>query len=891
MTEHVVFFPAPQAGPDSPGPARVGGKGASLIRMVAAGLPVPPGAILCTDFFATWFDEITATPEWTALVAASPDAWRSHCAAVRRHAGRLQLDTDQKAALAELARGMAGTTAFAVRSSSPEEDLSGASFAGGYVTRLGVSREGLEDAVRDCFVSALDVRVLVYKHAHGFDPFSPRIAVVVQAQVDAETAGVGFSLDPLSNDYDTAVFDAAWGLGESVVSGAVSPDHFVVDKVTGKVVERTLGAKQRSVHLAADGAGSGLIHREDHRAGELTLDDAKLRELVETISRIETLFACPIDIEWAYAGGDLFVLQARPITTWVPIPETMQTAPGARRRLYMDIALGGGLTINAPISPIGQSWMEQFAKLLLRTFVGRIPVKIGEGDALWVLEGGRMYQDLSNVLRLVGPRTLSRQQESRDALMAATLANIDRDRYRAERRPSWMSLRMALRYPVMVWRTRGLVVNLFRALFSPGRSRQRLDREIAAFRADMRSIPADLSVAQLLARYGERVIRYVLEVTMPPLIAAMSGQSLIRRLASKRDAALVDDLDRGFVGNVVVDMGVDLHRMARLLAPGDADDPTTLAERVRARTASPPFLEAWDAFFGTYGWRGPSEVDLGAPRYADSPALALDQVAAMARAMGPDAFDPARARENSIAGRRRAFEELCAKVGPLRRALFRRFHRWIELFGGERDTPKHQYLMFFAAVRRRVLGEGRALAEAGRLDDPEDVFDLTLQDLDDAADPTVDLRARKQTNTRFIDLLRRHVTSFPAVIDSRGRIVRPAPHEERTGELTGNPVSPGVARGPVKVLHGPTDKSVEPGDVLVAHTTDPGWTPLFVNAAAIVLEVGGALQHGAVVAREYGKPCVAGISDLLNRFEDGQFVEVDGTQGVVRVLETPDRET
>ena len=97
-------------------------------------------------------------------------------------------------------------------------------------------------------------------------------------------------------------------------------------------------------------------------------------------------------------------------------------------------------------------------------------------------------------------------------------------------------------------------------------------------------------------------------------------------------------------------------------------------------------------------------------------------------------------------------------------------------------------------------------------------------------------------------------------------------------------ISPGVASGPIKVLENPYDKEVEPGDVLVAYTTDPGWTPLFINASAIILQVGGMMQHGGVVAREYGKPCVAGIQHVLTRFEDGQWVEVDGFTWVVRVL-------
>ena len=219
--------------------AEVGGKGYSLIRMVEAGLPVPPGAVLTTEFFAPWFDELQASATWTALADATPDKWATLCNELRALCPALPLTATQRQALEDLRKNLAALgddVLFAVRSSSPEEDLVSASFAGGYETRLGVRPADLDDAVRHCFASSLDERVFVYKKKHGFDVLSPRIAVVVQQQIDSEVAGVGFSLNPLTNDYDEAVIEANWGLGESVVAGLASPDHFIVDKVSRQVV-------------------------------------------------------------------------------------------------------------------------------------------------------------------------------------------------------------------------------------------------------------------------------------------------------------------------------------------------------------------------------------------------------------------------------------------------------------------------------------------------------------------------------------------------------------------------------------------------------------------------------------------------------------------------------
>ena len=271
----------------------VGGKGYSLIRMVEAGLPVPPGTVLTTEFFEPWFDEIKASATWSALVEATPDKWATLCSELKGLCLALPLTGTQRQALEVLNRNLVAlgdNVQFAVRSSSPEEDLASASFAGGYETRLGVHPAELEDAVRYCFASSLDERVLVYKKEHGFDVLSPRIAVVVQQQIDSEVAGVGFSLNPLTNDYDEAVIDANWGLGESVVAGIASPDHYIVDKFSRQIIEKKMGTKQVSIWLGPDG---GTIERKGHRSAEFTLSDSQLDELTEVFCHVVARASIP----------------------------------------------------------------------------------------------------------------------------------------------------------------------------------------------------------------------------------------------------------------------------------------------------------------------------------------------------------------------------------------------------------------------------------------------------------------------------------------------------------------------------------------------------------------------------------------------------------------------
>lgn len=282
---------------------QVGGKAASLIEMTRAGLPVPAGVVLTTDFFTPWLQELWATAEWDAFAAsvtgdADDEELRQHAANLKNVCEHLPFSEQQRRQLDDVQPELAdpvppGPGVLAVRSSAPREDLAGASFAGVYESVLAVAPEDLAAAVRTVFASSLDFRVVSYKQQRGFDPLDVRIAVIVQRQVDSASAGVAFSLDPVANDYDHVVIQANRGVGETVVSGAVTPDQYTVDTATGRIVEVTVGAKetalysQRAGGLAEERAESdGPDARRQALTGEQTRWIARMvRQVEQVISR------------------------------------------------------------------------------------------------------------------------------------------------------------------------------------------------------------------------------------------------------------------------------------------------------------------------------------------------------------------------------------------------------------------------------------------------------------------------------------------------------------------------------------------------------------------------------------------------------------------------------
>jgi pyruvate,water dikinase len=225
-----------------------------------------------------------------------------------------------------------------------------------------------------------------------------------------------------------------------------------------------------------------------------------------------------------------------------------------------------------------------------------------------------------------------------------------------------------------------------------------------------------------------------------------------------------------------------------------------------------------------------------------------------------------------------------AKKSFIKRWLFKKSYNALVTLGGFREIHKYYLIRIQDLIRKTVLQVGERFVNEGRFDSARQMFDLYLKEIDSAIiDKNIDLRAIAYKNTEYMRLYK-NLIEMPRVFDSKGRILRLVRKGESANEITAEPISPGVVRGKVKILRHPKEKPHYPGEILVAQATDPGWTPLFVNASGIILGVGGVLQHGSLVAREYGKPCVAGIDDLFLKFRDGMEVELDGSSGIIRLI-------
>jgi rifampicin phosphotransferase len=863
---------------------QAGGKALSLIAMTRAGFPVPPGFVLTVSFFESWQAEIQSHPAWQAVRADPTDTQAIR--ELKAAGDHLPFSEQQKAELDEAVHALMSVidrpgqvNLFAVRSSSPEEDLDNASFAGGYETSLGVTVQGLEDAIRRCFSSSFDERVFVYKREHGFATDQQLIAVIVQQQIAAESAGVAFSLNPLNNCYDEVLINASHGLGEAVVSGSVEPDQFVVDRLAQKIIESKIGESGTIARLDTHG---GVTHSPRSTEPGASLSPEQVLRVARLSSEVEAAYGKPIDIEWAIANDQLYLLQARPITAYLPLPPEMITPPGAPKRLYANSTLiEQGLT--EPLSVLG----TDFLNYVLVNVGGPVGSDgIGPGGITFTASGG-YYMNISYALKLGMNRAALAPGSFGDPRVMAILNSIDMQEYTAGELPQKLK---GLRSRMLI-NMLPMAKSVLGAVLKPGR----------ILRNYQAALPAAVDRLNSFSGEGRALKSQAIELTgllqffygdygIPMILAGQIAQQRIKSLFKQETGPVQDhliNLGISLPGNKTTEMGQLMYSLAsapEVRAYETAQDFLAVLETKRL---SPEFTRAWEHFMAEFGMRCPGEIDPATPRPKEQPGLFFEQLKNMSRSTqeqsrSVDFFAEARAKREAAY---QALYGTALKSSKKKARNLEKYYKTWEMFGGYRETPKHYVIQVVDIFRHLVLRIAQGFVESCRLDHPEQIFDLTIDDIDRAqADPTVDLRALAQERSLLINRMRKsHLVA--RIIDSRGKIFYPPHQATGDGSLKGVPISPGTVQGRVKVFQYAIEKQLLPGEILVARATDPGWTPLFINAGGIILEIGGALQHGAVAAREYGIPCVSGLDGATTLLKDGQWVEVDGSNGTVRIIE------
>lgn len=861
--------------------ALAGGKGANLGELSRAGLPVPPGFVLTTAAYDAFVASNGIGGGIVKLASlprdGEPDAYESAAEKIRAlfAGGEVPEGVAQeiRASYRKLDEG--GEAAVAVRSSATAEDLAGASFAGQQETFLNVRGEGaLVEAVERCWASLWTARAMAYRARQGIAPETVSLAVVVQEMVEAEAAGVMFTANPANGRRNEAAIGAAWGLGESVVSGQVTTDDLVVEKGTGRVLSRKTADKE--VMTVYTESGTEERPAPEGRRRQPVLDDEMAAELARYGARIEDHYGSPQDIEWALADGEVFVVQSRPITALpepTADPPTDWSVPNTRGAYVRGSIVE---QMPDPLSPLFADLSEVSVPL---TFNKLIEELLGsgifrEGDAAFPTVNGYAYLYISYgaFRRLMVRFPLAYR------VVFGLGERVGERRWRKYSRPRYARI-------VEGWEVRSHDDLPATGLLAGGR--ELLDAGTEYYTSVQTIIPIAYISEALFTGFYDRLVRREGD---PPAQTFLLGFDSTPIRAEKS----------------LYDLATWTHEHPEL-AEALKDTPSERALDL-LRTEEPPASvnrETWSdwrsrfqAHLDRYG-HTVYNLDFVTPVPADDPASLFDTLKFYLRGEGQSPHE----RQRGISARREeATRMVLERLGAPRRKLFSRLLKWAQSIAPVREDALADVGLAWPLTRRMLLELGHRLKDAGAIEKPADVFWLRRDEVGDMAESLDAGEARLGSLSDAVEerkmLWRGQRRVAPPQLlpkgtwlDSRAfEAFMPAASEEQTGDtIRGVGASAGQVTAPARVLYGPEDfGQMRPGEVLVTRITTPAWTSLFAMASAVVTDVGGPLSHSSIVAREYGIPAVLGTGAATARIRSGRRVRVDGDAGTVTLLDSED---
>ena len=799
-----------------------GGKGANLGELVRAGLLVPDGFVITTAGYATAIQQLDLR---IADRLAAADG-----ASIRADVEAISMPSDLCAEIAD-AYAALGAGPVAVRSSATAEDLPGAAFAGQQDTYLNVTGETeLINAVQKCWGSLWSERAIAYRSRIKIDSAELRIAVVVQRMINAEMAGVMFTADPVSGDRETIMIDASKGLGEAVVSGLVTPDHYVLDD-QGRLGEFQPGDPDRTQRLP----------------------DHVLAELARLGLAVARHFGRPQDIEWAYADDQIWLLQARPMTALPPPPIQLNAPQRRLASVLLDYIPVRPYPIDmstwVPYGPAGMmaKVTERFG--FRNAFDGFLPEdEYGVVDRL--VPGGP-NPTLGALLAPWRIATLADRYDPRhwteDPRFTEFLARVHDLATEDLTTMPWPQLK------AMPERALDLInpIGHLRIDYLP-RTGLALLRLYIVLRLLRRSyLLGDLLVTRTRTSDANRALE--------ALAGRARGDQRLRDSISRLDPKALGEFPQ-FETEFNAYLAEYGHRETvspvLVTPPTQSEAPETVLGLINVLAAEPP--------------RPPEDADRAISELLKHPLLRGSR---RRRARIERWVDVAR---TGMAFREDSHFYFLMPLPILRRSLLemgRRlsdvgllaepedvFHLRLEELKAIEDPAKLATFGPSTGSGRRETSSGRSETSSGR----------SQAERLRAAVRTRSARREELSGVRLID---------PTVVFLS--------RDDSDALITGTPASSGFATGPVTVIREPAEFSrLAPGDVLVCPYTNPAWTTLFLRAAAVVVDSGGPGSHAAIVAREYGIPAVMGTGIGTTTLTDGQLVTVNGSTGRVIAADT-----
>jgi rifampicin phosphotransferase len=852
----------------------VGGKGANLGELSRIeGIRVPEGFCVTTEAYKKITEnnpELNSLlDELTRLKAEEREQISEISAKIRMAIERISISKDIAEEIAGYLIKFGEKDAFAVRSSATAEDLPTASFAGQQDTYLNIiGKEAILKHTARCWASLFTDRAVIYRMQNGFDHRKVQLAVVVQKMVFPQAAGILFTADPVTSNRKVLSIDASFGLGEAMVSGLVNADIYKV--CDGKLIDKKISTKKLAIYALKDG-GTCEQEIELEQQNRQALTDEQILQLEGIGRKIEDHFGSPQDIEWCLVDEGFYIVQSRPITTLYPIPE----AKTQENHVY--VSVGHQQMMTDAMKPLGLSFFLLITPAPMRTAGGRLFV-----DVTHMLTSTDGREVLLNVLGKSDPLV-------KDALMTI----IERgdfikslpDETKEQRSGKSNKGHSAADYQTLKEYDPAIVSDLIK----------RSETAIEELKQNIQT------------KSGPELFDFILEDIQQKKSSSdpqsfgviMTGMNASGWVNEKMETWLgekgaADTLSQSAPNNITSEMGLELLDVADVIRPfpevidylQQVKDDSALDELVKLEGGKET-RDAIYAYLDKYGMRCAGEIDITRTRWSEKPTTLVPLILSNIKN-----FEPGAGKRKFEQGRQESLkkeQELLERLKQLRDGEHKaeETKRMIDLirnFAGYREYPKYSIVSRYFVYKQALLKEADRLVHAGVIDEKEDIYYLTFEELREAVRTNnldYQIIGKRKEEYRLFEKL-----TAPRVITSDGEIIASKYKRENlpAEAIVGLAVSSGVIEGRARVILNMEDADLEDGDILVTSFTDPSWTPLFVSIKGLVTEVGGLMTHGAVIAREYGLPAVVGVENATRLIKDRQRIRVNGTDGYVELL-------
>ena len=864
----------------------VGGKGANLGEMTKAGFTVPYGFCVTTESYKEFIEKNNMMDFISHIIKdASLENISEIGEEIRKRIIQCEIPSEVEQEIVRAINKIGVDDYYAVRSSATAEDLEFASFAGQQDTYLNIKGEkSLLSSVRDCWASLFTDRAILYRIQNKIEHEKVYMSVVVQKMVLPEVSGIMFTADPVSGHRGIISIDASYGLGEALVSGLVSPDLYKFKKSSSQIDSKIIAEKKLAI-MPAYGGGTKKVEITGEKSTCQVMQDSQIKSLAGLGMAIEAHYGCPQDIEWCMENSKLYIVQSRAITSLFPMPSPIPQDDA----LHAYVSFNHFQVMTDPISPLGID--------MLRTILSFDSGARSAKDYKFLKSAaGRIYIDLSVLLQYKKLRMgIPLFMKNVDVLLSEALVELlnrpDFETRIKKDKEAGKAFRKII-MPIFINAIKNVTYRKPEGSIESVNAyiEKRLKSTAEIVNSSKQGVEKLEAIYEAASFYKD--FKVLLPMMAPGIVSFKALQGLELKLLGSNK--YVDMIVKGLEGNITTEMGLlvgDLADLVRkstdLVKEFEDEDYLTLNYRINKLKGHEELKNKFNAFMDKYDMRAAGEIDMAKDRWIENPEPLAKSIMAIVNTSEEGIHR--KEYKETIERAKQAGEELVKEVarkhGKIKAKIVGRLIRVLRNYLPVREHPKYLIMKLILIFKKALLEEAKVLMQKGHLEEEKDIFYVSFWELYKAVENNESLieliTLRKEEYQHFRKL------SAPRVLTSDGEEIKAGYKRDNLpeGALVGIPVSSGVIEGIARVITDPSKAFINKGEILVAPFTDPGWTPLFINAAALVMEIGGLLTHGTVVAREYGMPAVVGITDATKIIKTGQRIRVDGNAGFVLIIE------